>query len=345
MHFNRIITLLGLIIISFTASSQQDSLWIQLDQQLIDSFDNQFAFSVLVGDGKEILFENYYGWEDDERHKRNSNQTLFQIASINKSITALGIFILIEQERLRLEDTLAQFFTNVPEDKRSISIQQLLSHQSGFGQNYVCAGIDQSDKALEALLRDSLAFKPGEAFGYSNQNYEMLALIIEKITEMLYEDYIRESILMPLEMNQTFFWHEMKGKKHIASTQDNIEKSIRKKNWEYVGSGGIFSTVQDLYKFMKGVIDNRLISSRTTSKMFANTFKTPGDLFVCSGWFRNTSREVWTRGSESWGHNAVIRWFGDKQRIIIVCTNSGEFGEKKMTGNRMVSDLIVNSIL
>jgi hypothetical protein len=79
--------------------------------------------------------------------------------------------------------------------------------------------------------------------------------------------------------------------------------------------------------------------------MFTEQYKTSSGIGICYGWFKNDttdwgSNEIWTRGSESWGHNAVIRWFPVKKTVVIVCTNSGEIGEKQNTGNRVISDYI-----
>jgi CubicO group peptidase (beta-lactamase class C family) len=234
----------------------------------------------------------------------------------------------------------------VPLEKKAISISDLLCHKSGFEQNYVNCGLENSDDAIKALLNDSLISIPGRAFHYSNQNFELLAIIIEKVTNLKYEDYIRKIILNPLKMTNTFFWDEVKGNSNVASIAETFADSLLTRNWDYLGSGGIYSTTVDLYKFISGVIEHRVISKQSTRLMFTEQHKTSSGIGICYGWFKNNTtdlgdKEIWTRGNESWGHNAVIRWFQDKGVTIIVCTNSGELEDKQDTGNRTISDYII----
>ncbi len=315
---------------------------------LIKEFGDEFGYSVLVYDEKSILFEKIFGKIDSLRTKTPDAQTLFNIASVSKSFTAIGIMRLIEQNKIRLNDTIGVFFDNVPIDKKSITISHLLCHKSGFQQNYVCDGKTNSSDALKALLADTLGSDPGIGFDYSNQNYEMLALIMEKITHTTYENFIRRQILKPLKMKNTFFWDEVRNCKNIAEKNRIITDSIMQRNWGYIGSGGIYSTPTDLYKFINAVINSRLISKSNTELLFSKYYTTSSGLGIGYGWFINDAtewgtKEIWTRGNEDWGHNAVIRWFPDKKMIIIVCTNSGEIGgNKQTTGNRLISDYIAD---
>ncbi len=81
---------------------------------------------------------------------------------------------------------------------------------------------------------------------YSNQNYQLLALIIKQVTAARFEDYIRDSILTPLGMRDTYFWDEVGDQSHVAEFSDEVSGMVGKRNWDYIGSSGIFSTVVDL---------------------------------------------------------------------------------------------------
>lgn len=290
-----------------------------LDNVLHNEFESKFSFSVLIAETDNILLSKGYGYIDTLKTKQTDQNTLFHIASIAKSITAVGIFKLIEEKKIRLTDPIVKYFNNVPPDKQSITIADLLCHKSGFGQNYVNSGIKYSAEALNALLNDSLISIPGDAFHYSNQNFELLALVIEKVTGFKYEDYIKKLILNPLKMTNTYFWNEVDGNSNVAGIDGTFADSLLKRNWDYIGSGGIYSTPDDLYKFIKGIIEHRIISIQTTQLMFTEQYKTSSGIGICYGWFKNDttdwgSNEIWTRGSESWGHNAVIRWFPVKKQ-------------------------------
>lgn len=347
---NHIISLLLIIqgIYSFSCYGQDiNNKFESINDSLQKVFGDSFSFSVLIADNEQIQFSNSFGYIDSLKTKKTNQNTLYQIASITKSFTSVAILKLIEQNKINLDDRIDKFFINVPLEKKTISIADLLNHKSGFGQNYVNYGIENSDAAINALLKDSLISNPGSDFKYSNQNFELLALIIESVTDLKYEEYIRKIIIHPLKMTNTFFWDEVNGNSNVASISETFADSLLTRNWDYIGSGGIYSTTGDLYKFISGVITYRVISKQSTQLMFEEQYKTSSGIGISYGWFKNDitdlgGREIWTRGNESWGHNAVIRWFPGKEIIIIVCTNSGEIGHKQNTANRIISDYIIN---
>lgn len=349
-HLKGIFILTIILLYSHLLWSQQtvETEYGVLDQSLRQEFGDKFGFSVLIADENGTSFIKAYGNIDPLKTKPSNDKTLFNIASISKSFTTIGIMHLIEQNKLKLNDTLGTFFDNVPVDKRTITISNLLCHKSGFQQNYVCDGKKNSSEALKALLADTLGSIAGTSFDYSNQNFELLALIIETVTHSTYEDFIKKVIIKPLKMKNTFFWNEVSDCKNIAEKNRIISDTLMKRNWGYIGSGGIYSTPTDLYKFINAVISNRLISKGSSELLFSKYHTTSSGLGIGYGWFINdttewNTKEIWTRGNEDWGHNAVIRWFPDKKNIIIVCTNSGEIsGDKQTTGNRIISNYIAD---
>jgi len=330
-----------------SAEPRLNASFAKLDTMLQHRIDGAYGVSVVIGSDSAIEFTGAYGFADSARTKPVDSLTLFNIASITKSFTSLEIFRLIEQHRLSLADTIGTFITGVPADKSAITIAQLLSHTAGFEQHYVNSGLSRRAAAVAAIRRDSLAFPPGSDFSYSNENYELLAAIIEIVTGEKYENVIRHAILIPLGMNHTWFWDEAWRRGDIAALKDPLPDSLLDRNWDYIGSGGIFSTPADLYRFWKAVADFRLISQATTKQLFKSRYRTSSGIDIGYGWFiTNPSawggREIWTRGTESWGHNAVVRWFPERDTVIIVCTNSGELGDPTRTGNRLVSSFIAD---
>jgi len=318
-----------------------------LDRLLSQKFDAQFGYSILIARQEKVVFRKYGGYAHSQKKQKVNSKTLFNIASITKSATAVGVLKLVEQGKLQLNDPLSKFFAKVPKDKKDITIDQLLSHRSGYVQNYTCDGIKEANKALKALLKDKLKFSPGSSFGYSNQNYAMLALIIEQVTGQTYEQYIHQTILKPLKMTQTKFWEAGNQSPETASVKTQLSARTKRKNWGFTGSGGLYSTAQDLWKFWQGVMNYQVVSKQSVVTMLDNYYKTSSGLEIGYGWFISPTtswqgKEVWTRGNESWGHNAVIRGFVDKDTTIIVLTNSGEMGNKRQTGNRIVSKAVAD---
>ena len=345
----KIILVLTVLLISYSARTQDkvDVDFSILRESLNESFAADFDFSVLIEIEKQQVFSEYFGGSKKKESGIPDEKILFNIASISKSITSVGIMKLVDQKRVNLDDTLNKFFNSVPSDKASISIRYLLSHQSGLGQNYPLVGVQKSEEALKTILNQKLEFSPGEGFRYSNQNFQLLALIIEKVSSTSYESFIRNEVLIPLAMHDTYFWDEVDREDNIARMPKRISRMIGKRNWGWVGSTGIFTTTADLSKFWNGFFNNGFLEEEAINEIFESHYTTSSGTQVGLGFFKypNTKwdmTELWTRGTESWGHNSSISYFPDKKVTIIVSTNSGEIGKKSLTGNKLVSEKIAD---
>lgn len=317
-----------------------------IDKKIAMSIHDSYGASVQVHLAGKLLLEKNYGYSDEDKQYPVQTETLFNIASISKTITAIGIFQLVQNHKINLDDNLPRYFKNVPKDKKGILIRHLLTHTSGMEQSYVSDGIVDRGKALSRMFKLKVKAKPGEKWAYSNANYQLLAAIIEIASQQTYEEYIRSMIFEPADMTQSYFWEEIDERENQTVAQVNIKltEEIRRRNWGYIGSNGIYSTTSDLSKLHKAFQDHTLLSPENSSLMLTPSINIRKDLEMAYGWFIATSetgeQEIWTRGSESWGHNAVIRYFPASQLMITVCTNSGE----EISGNRAISDLILGEI-
>lgn len=321
----------------------------ELEQYLDQMSDTGFAFSVLVAKDDKIIHMKGYGWADSLKTIKTNERTLFNIASITKSFTSVAIFWLKEKGVLTLEDKLPKFFQDVPKDKQSITVAQLLTHTSGLAQNYVADGITNRDSAVKQILKDKLKFKPGKDFSYSNENYELLGVIIETLTCRNYEDALRRMILSQASMTETKFWGEKPEADQpvIAEMNRKLDSATLSRNWGYIGSGGIYSNIGDLYRWFVELRKGVIIEPKSLEQMWT-VQKKLSETGVASGWFVSSTewgKEIWTRGTEDWGHNGVLRWFPDSNVVIIVLSNSGERGDKNITANRFISDGIAKIIL
>ncbi|MBP2681743.1 MAG: hypothetical protein H6Q78_1606, partial [Candidatus Krumholzibacteriota bacterium] len=194
-----------------------------------------------------------------------------------------------------------------------------------------------------------LVFRPGSGFSYSNENYDLLAAIVETASGATYEQYVRDHILRRARMEETRFWEEAgsDGECAVASMKQKPLVAPGTRDWGYIGSGGMFSTVGDLHRWFIALIDGDLIPKDDLRLMWSRQWKA-GSTGIAFGWFLTEASgqiEIWTRGNESWGHNAVVRWFPEKRILVVVETNSGELDDKNATGNRVISNRIVDILL
>ncbi len=154
-----------------------------------------FSGTVLV-DYKGELFSKGYGENTQSLRIPNTEETVYDIGSITKQFTAAGILKLEMMGLIKLDSKLPSYFNHVPEDKKDITIHQLLTHSSGLidwiGDDY--DAISTEDFLKQSFTSDLLQ-APGKKYHYSNVGYSLLALIIEKVSGQSYEGFLSEQFV------------------------------------------------------------------------------------------------------------------------------------------------------
>ncbi|NDC38237.1 MAG: class A beta-lactamase-related serine hydrolase, partial [Proteobacteria bacterium] len=127
----------------------------------------------------------------DKEGRAITRDTVFDIASVSKQFTAVGILRLVESGKLDLEAKISDLLKNVPADKQDITVRQLLTHTSGLGADLPFGDPYNRDKLIGALLAKPTIAARGERFNYNNSNYFILADIIEQVSGKTFEDFIQ----------------------------------------------------------------------------------------------------------------------------------------------------------
>jgi len=152
------------------------------------------------------------GWKDRKNKIPADPKALFKIASIGKLYVAVAITKLVHDKRLSLDKTLADFFPELVgeiENAEKITLRMMVQHRSGI-PNYVDHpgfwenSPNSNEAALELAIEMPASFEPDETYGYSNTNYLLLRKLIDKIVGYNNHQYIKEKILIPLKLNNTF---------------------------------------------------------------------------------------------------------------------------------------------
>ncbi len=176
---------------------------------------NRFVGNVLISKNDKIIYQKSFGYADLERHRKNTKASIFSIASLTKSLTAVGIMKLVENGKLTLETPLSTYFPNfIPEYSHQITIQHLLNNSSGIQANI--GRVDDAgnglmpevtkisvDELLEKFKDSKLNFKPGTAYEYNNFGYVLLANIIKKVSGQSYANFMEQAVFKPIGMKNT----------------------------------------------------------------------------------------------------------------------------------------------
>src|SRR5687767_11353606 len=174
----------------------------------------RFNGSVLVAKNGQIVFEEYNGFVDP-RTKRDSitPNTPFHLASVSKTFTGMATLKLWEQGKLNIEDPVSKYLPGFPLE--GVTIRLLLNHRSGIPKYDHYMGEMGWDKHKMISNQDVLDFlianytkipiaQPNRGFSYSNTNYALLALIIERVSGLSYRDYLKKTFFDPLGMKDTY---------------------------------------------------------------------------------------------------------------------------------------------
>lgn len=206
--------------------------------------------------GREI-FEGAYGTADFGRGTPASAQTVYRIGSLTKPFTARAIEILSAQRRVELDDPVAGYAAlpwNAP-----ITIRELLEQRSGIPSYSDDPSLDMHAEYTPAQLVNALAaepldFPPGTQFEYSNTNYILLGAVIERASGVDYGSYLRQAILMPMQLHSTRYGDARNEARGYAT--DTLHLPIAPSSLSYAyAAAGMSSNVPDLLRFLQSAAE------------------------------------------------------------------------------------------
>ncbi|MTI41142.1 serine hydrolase domain-containing protein [Fulvivirga lutimaris] len=281
--------ILGLGYSSSGQSNTKKELETKIDR-LFESYThyNRFVGNVLIAKDNKIIYEKSFGYADLEGQKKNNKASIFNIASLTKSLTAVGIMKLVENGQLSLETPLSTYFPNfVPEYSSQITIQHLLNNSSGIQAN-IGRVDDQgnglmpeiSEISIDELLakfKDSkLNFEPGTAYEYNNFGYLLLANIIEKVSRQSYASFMQQAVFKPAGMKSTSSAtvanvSEM-AHPYFGLGMEELEKFTTPfhPSW-LMGAADVNSTAGDLYKFMHALDKGTLLTAASVNQLYTRS--------------------------------------------------------------------------
>ena len=176
--------------------------------------ENKPGLSVIITKKDSILYIGNFGSADLDKTSPITENTIFDIASVSKQFTGMAIALLEEKGEIDMNDKISKYLPDLPEVMNDITIYQLIHHSSGIRDWPVLFGLKgwqpeepiSMDDIYEMLKKqESLNFTPGTAFSYSNSNYNLLAKIVEAVTDTTFNSWMHDFIFAPLGMNNTYF--------------------------------------------------------------------------------------------------------------------------------------------
>jgi len=280
---------------------------------------------VLVKDG-DVIYSRSFGYRQitDNDNEPLTADTEYRIGSITKMYTAVMIFQLVEEGKLRLTDTLDKFFPQIPNASR-ITIAQLLSHRSGVPDLQVDDGWylqpRTEDEIVAAKAKGQPQFEPGTKTAYSNTGYNLLGYIVEKVDGKSYSDALKDRITSKLGLKDTYVGigqadptkNEAIAYKYIGGWVEGSEPDLSIPG----GGGSILSTPTDMAIFIKALFDLKLVSQESLNQML--TQRDGEGMGIHSFTFADRTLYGETGGSGSSG--AWLNYFPEEKLALAYTTN------------------------
>ncbi len=311
-----------------THSHAQDLARIQTEIQHF--VPNKFMGSVLVARGEEVLFSENFGFSNIVERDEVSESSIFRIASITKQFTSASILLLEQQGKLSLEDSVAEYVQNLPQNLERVTIFHLLTHTSGIAEGIPNEAFNSNgDKLLELnanqLARIQLGSEPGETQQYSNAGYHLLGEVIESVSGITYKEFVAKNILEPLGLQQTGFlssFSDSQANGYVLRDGALVVQSILDSEITGVASaGGMVSTATDLLTWTSALFNYSILSQTALAKM-----TTPYKANYALGLLiqeENERLRIYHTGS-LYGASASVSYYPDTSLSIIVLSNVNE---------------------
>lgn len=259
--------------------------YIEQKKILVESFfnkhinhQNDFNGSFLVAKNGQIIFEKYQGMANFSTKEEITSTTPLHLASISKVLTAAAIFRLIDDQKIKLDDKVTSVLPTFPYE--NITLRMLLNQRSGlaryelftepnnvWGRSKTLHNADILFLMIEHHI--PLDFKPNSKFAYRNTNYAILALVIEKLTNVSYPEAMQNLVFKPLKMNNTFVFVLEKDKNTASQSYKSTKEKIQYDQLDAIyGDKNIYSTPKDLLKFDLATYSDAFISEALKKEIF-----------------------------------------------------------------------------
>lgn len=314
------------------------------EEKLDPYMSKNYSGSVLLVKDNKVITAKGYNMADYSHNLPNGPDTIHQIGSLTKAFTAAAILQLQEAGKLSINDPVHKYIKDYPNDK--VTLYHLLTHTSGI-PNYTAfpdflntMNIRVSVDELIAKFKDKpLEFEPGSRYSYSNSGYVLLGAVIEQVSGQSYGDYLNEHIFKPLGMTRSGYLtknliHTDVAVGYSLLTPDKFETARPMDITVAYSAGGIYSTVQDLYKWLQG-LENGTVISKTSWELM----RKPNLSEYALGWvISDPNGMVYTHDGGINGFSSEIwRDMSDGTAVILLSNAEGiNFGHMRDVLVRML---------
>jgi CubicO group peptidase (beta-lactamase class C family) len=333
--------LLILLLVSHLVLAQSADTIRKLDE-LFSTYNNATpGVAVAVEQNGRLIYNKAFGLANLEHLVPNTTETVFECGSVSKQFTAAAILLLEKEGKLSLKDDVRKYVPELPQYDGVITIQHLLNHTSGlkdWGVIYAIGGWPRSTRAYTQALsfdivfrQKSLNFTPGSEYSYSNSNYVMLVLIVERVSGQSLAQFTSSRLFEPLGMKNTQWrdnFKEIIPGRAIAysSSEGKYQQDMPFENVH--GPGGLLTTTADLLRWNQLLETHELFESHTAQLRIQRGKLNNGTEITYAAGLSNSAFNGFDEISHSGataGYRAWLAYYPQKKLSIVALSNDASF--------------------
>jgi CubicO group peptidase (beta-lactamase class C family) len=291
--------------------------------------------ALMVRHNGKVVLAAGYGFANLEHGVRVTQQTVFQSGSIGKQFTAMAIMMLIEEQKLALEDPISKYL-DVPENWSAIRVRHLLTHTSGLGDYPESFSLQRDyteDELLKMITAQRLAFAPGERWSYSNLGYVTLGILIHKVSGEFWGAFLQQRIFAPLAMKHTRVISEADIIPNRAAGYVLKNGALKNQLWvsptvNNTADGSLYFTVEELAKWDEALETRKLISRASYDQIWTPVKLNNGTTAPYGfGWriAKTDSGHSLLEHGGAWQGFAsyIVRYPEDRLTVAVLCNRAG----------------------
>lgn len=303
------------------------------------------GYSIIITKKDSIIYKRDFGSADLDKKTPITETTIFDIASTSKQFTGMAIALLEEQGKININDKIIKYLPDLSEAMSDITVNQLVHHTSGIRDWPTLFALKgwQPEKPLSLddiyeiiKKQESLNFISGTEFSYSNSNYNLLAKIVEAVTDTSFESWVHDNIFVPLLMENTDFVKNSNSEENIVANSyyfDGNKYIPFANNLNAYGSSSIMSSTADMLKwltnFKSKILGGNVAFNKITQKGNLNDSKTI-DYGYGIYLTEVKGRKTYYHDGAWGGYRSGTVFFPEESVDVVFLSNNGTFNPQKI---------------